>query len=313
MLTPCLLFFAITGGCSPGSTHDTSEFNGVIIEHWSGLRDNGEPYQTMERVYGCMGVLERLHVVDAGGSEAVQSLYYEYDTRGSLSRVDNDDTHDVPTQAFRSYNNLYDESGLLRLQEIDSYADGVIDQRYIFEYGDDANQTVRIDDLDGDGDSDARWYFQWDGSRLVRETLDGREDGTQVQIVPYSVDYFYAGEHIAELEWDWLVDGTVNTQTAMQYQGENLLRVAWDGLSVVDPTTGEPDGEFDAIVYYDYDQHGRIVNIASDWDADGDIEDQSSFQYECGNAPCCTWRPCRNWSEIRKTTQIGCLLGGGVP
>ena len=70
--------------------------------------------------------------------------------------------------------------------------------------------------------------------------------------------------------YDDLADGTVDSQSVNEYDGEDLVRVVTDrGV----------DGTPDEIRTYEYDAEGRLTYLDRDYDGDGTVDERGRYTY----------------------------------
>lgn len=247
--------------------------------------------------YGTHGMTESRTSTDgdAGTWESVESLTYDAD--GHMIRYVRDDGDDGTENYTKDCTFAADETSVCVFDTID---DGVYAINYTNSYDEFGNYTREERDLDTNGvlDGVRTWAYTYDSEgRILSLTYDDNGDGVMDAADLVSTNTWDAWSHLVRGEQDRGGDGTIDVLQIGEYDSKGrILRSAYDndGNGVMNyervyTWTNAGDNELvtqlssegGAIGTYasTYDEHGRMLSYAYDYDGDGAADETGSTVY----------------------------------
>ena len=234
----------------------------------------------------CRYVVEQSEV-DGDGDGLVDRLFtVNYDEGGLTGLAETYEGEDLELLMSRVHLTL-NNARLPITEEIDQPADGSIDRRISYAYGEHDLWTERREDTDADGEDDSSITrtFNEDGNDLVWEG-DVDNDGTVDTRITYTYDAEgrpvrregydavagaivsihttnYDTPGVAFVERDEGADGTID------YRGWRYLDS--EGHTLVDETDNDADGDLDYRYTYTYDADWNIIVNLTDGIYEGEV------------------------------------------
>jgi|GEM_PF-2045101 len=214
---------------------------------------------------------------DADGAVTVSTRGWSQLASGwqvTTETLDFDD--DGQLEGASSY--AYDDDGKMLVEEFDNNVDGVFDfaneRVYADPESDDAevaaaptNALVRIEVINLDTDAMTtlqRFVFDDDDAF---DQPSAREVDYDVDGVNFAERFSYSDGRLAQTDFDFAADGSIEIITTYAYDG--------DLLSSVDVDT-DADGNVDATNRYTYDDHGNVLEYV-----DNQYGRSTTYSYDC--------------------------------